>query len=188
MKFYKLDNTKILEAKNTNPLDCVFGDGVYSFYVSQSDELLKAPFEKITKEDLPELAIKQMKEGLSLTKTELLNKTKEMTERIIIFKSDVLGQMHYYDMDKEDQLNLSQAREYLSLMPDERVKIRCTNLEGIKDNLEHTKEQVDQLFKDWIVSKNAILNAYSTFKIDLENALIKSEADLAFEKFNKEIK
>ena len=155
MRFYKLDNTKILEAKNTDPLDCVFGDGIYSYYVSQSDEKLKAPFEKITKDDLPALAIKQIKDGLSSAKTELLQKAKEMTEKITNFKSDVLGQTHYYDMDKEDQMNLHQAREYLSLMPDERVKIRCTNLEGIKDNLEHTKEQVEKL-KEQIRQKDPI--------------------------------
>lgn len=184
MKYFKLDNTKILEAKNTNPLDCVFADGTFSYYVSESDEELKAPFEAMSKEELPAEAIEQMRANLEGTKAKLLEEAKKIVGNITYFRSDVLGEEHWYDMGEQDQINLSQAREYLSLMPeDTKVKIRCTNAEDIKDNVEHTKEQVNQLFEDWYALKSAILNAFSTFKIELEKALSKSEAEAMFEAF-----
>lgn len=184
MKYFKLDNTKILEARNTNPLDCVFADGAFSYYTSESDEELKAPFEEISKEKLPAEAIEQMRANLEGTKAKLLEEAKKIVGNITYFRSEVLGEEHWYDMGEQDQINLSQAREYLSLMPkDTKVKIRCTNSEDIKDNLEHTKEQVNQLFEDWYALKSAILNAFSTFKIELENTLSKSEAEALLEAF-----
>ncbi|HIY43585.1 MAG TPA: hypothetical protein IAA23_00945 [Candidatus Helicobacter avistercoris] len=80
MKIYKLDNTKVAEAKHSNPLDCVFGDGTFSFYVSESNEVLNTPFEEITKEDLPAEAIKQMKVSLESTKSKLLDEAKKNRE------------------------------------------------------------------------------------------------------------
>lgn len=183
MKYYKLDNTKVSEAKNTNPLDCVLADGTFSFYVSESDEELVAPFEKITKEDLPDEAIEQVKTNLEGTKARLLEEANKIVSNITYFRSEVLGEEHWYDMGEQDQINLSQAREYLSLMPDAKVKIRCTDANGLKDNVEHTKEQVNQLFEDWYIGKSAILNAFSTFKIELENALSKSETEALFDAF-----
>lgn len=184
MKIYKLDNTKVAEAKHSNPLDCVFADGTFSFYTSESDEELKAPFEEISKEKLPAEAIEQMRANLEGTKAKLLEEAKKIVGNITYFRSEVLGEEHWYDMGEQDQINLSQAREYLSLMPkDTKVKIRCTNAEGIKDNMEHTKEQVNQLFEDWYALKSAILNAFSTFKIELENAITQGEAKMIFESF-----
>ncbi|WP_300224028.1 hypothetical protein [uncultured Helicobacter sp.] len=187
MKIYKLDNTKVAEAKHSNPLDCVFADGTFSFYVSESDEVLNTPFEEITKEDLPAEAIKQMKVSLESTKSKLLDEAKKIVSGITLFKSDVLGKEHWYDMQEQDQINLSQAREYLSLMPDAKVKIRCTDTSNVKDNVEHTKEQINKLFEDWFVSKSAILNAFSIFKIELENAITQGGAKMVFESFEGKI-
>lgn len=184
MKYYKLDNTKITEAKNTDPLDCVFADGTFSFYVSESDEELVAPFEEVEKEKLPTEAVEQMQESLRGFKDKVLGEALSLTGSITTFKSGVLGEEFIYDMGEQDQINLSQAREYLSLMPEGKVvQIRCTDSNGVKDNRSHTKEQVNQLFEEWYATKNAILNAYSTLKIELENALTKGEAELAFEVF-----
>ena len=90
-------------------------------------------------------------------------------------------------MQEQDQINLSQAREYLSLMPDAKVKIRCTDTNNVKDNVEHTKEQINKLFEDWFVSKSAILNAFSIFKIELENAITQGGAKMVFESFEGKI-
>lgn len=175
--YFKIKNEDVAVAVgNVENMGSVGG-----FLFVKSDTPLDAPFEEV--QDLPLEVQEQMKAGLESTKAKLLDEAKKIVSNITYFRSEVLGQEHWYDMQEQDQINLSQAREYLSLMPDAKVKIRCTDTNGVKDNVEHTKEQVNQLFEDWYVSKSAILNAFSTFKIGLENALSKSEAEALFEAF-----
>lgn len=184
MKFYKLDNTKILEAKNTNPLDCVFADGTFSFYVSESDEVLDAPFEAVEFDALPQEAKDNITQSLNDIKLGYLGKAQSRVDGITLFVSDVLGSTHTYDFSMEDQTNLLEAKAYIDALGDsDTVGIRCTAENGIKDNYPHTKVQVSKLFNDWYSVKSSILNAFSTFKIELGSATSKSECESAFNKF-----
>lgn len=184
MKFYKLDNTKVSEAKHTNPLDCVFADGVFSFYVSESDEVLDAPFEAVEFDALPQEAKDNITQSLNDTKLGYLNQAQSKVEGITLFVSDVLGSTHTYDFSMEDQTNLLEAKAYIDSLGDsDTVGIRCTAENGIKDNYPHTKVQVSKLFNDWYSVKSSILNAFSTFKIELGSATSKSECESAFNKF-----
>ena len=184
MKIYKLDNTKVSEAKNTNPLDCVFADGTFSFYVSESDEELVAPFEALAFDDLPQEAKDNLQTALNDTKLGYLNQAQSKVDGITLFVSDVLGSTHTYDFSMEDQTNLLEAKAYIDSLGDsDSVGIRCTAENGIKDNYPHTKAQVSKLFNDWYSVKSSILNAFSTFKIELGSATSKSECESAFNKF-----
>lgn len=184
MKFYKLDNTKITEARNTNPLDCVFADGTFSFYVSESDEVLDAPFEAVEFDALPQEAKDNIAQSLNDTKLGYLGKAQSRVDSITLFVSDVLGSTHTYDFSLEDQANLLEAKAYIDSLGDsDSVGIRCTAENGIKDNYPHTKAQVSKLFNDWYSVKSSILNAFSTFKIELGSATSKSECESAFNKF-----
>lgn len=186
MKFYKLNNTKITEARNTDPLDCVFGDGAFSFYVSESDEELVAPFEALAFDDLPKEAKDNIQTALNNTKLGYLNQAQSKIHGITLFVSDVLGSTHTYDFSMEDQTNLLEAKAYIDALGDsDTVGIRCTAENGIKDNYPHTKVQVSKLFNDWYSVKSSVLNAFSTLKIDLGSATSKSECESAFTKFSK---
>lgn len=185
MKFYKLDNTKITEARNTNPLDCVFADGTFSFYVSESDEELVAPFEALAFDDLPQEAKDNIQTALNDTKLGYLNQAQSKVEGITLFVSDVLGSTHTYDFSMEDQTNLFEAKAYIDSLGDsDTVGIRCTAENGVKDNYPHTKVQVSKLFNDWYSVKSSILNAFSTLKIELGSATSKIECESAFTKFS----
>lgn len=185
MKYYKLDNTKITDARNTDPLDCVFADGTFSFYVSESDEDLAAPFEALEFDDLPQEAKDNIQTALNDTKLGYINQAKSKVERITLFVSDVLGSTHTYDFSMQDQANLLQAKDYIDALGDsDTVGIRCTAENGIKDNYPHTKAQVSKLFNDWYSFKSSILNAFSTLKIEIASATSKSECESAFTKFS----
>lgn len=185
MKYYKLDNTKIAEARNTNPLDCVFADGTFSFYASESDEVLDAPFEAVEFDALPQEAKDNIAQSLNDTKLGYLNQAQSKVKGITLFVSDVLGSTHTYDFSMEDQTNLLEAKAYIDALGDsDTVGIRCTAENGIKDNYPHTKAQVSKLFNDWYSVKSSILNAFSTFKIELGSATSKSECESAFTKFS----
>ena len=185
MKFYKLNNTKITEARNTQPLDCCFADGTFSFYVSESDEELVAPFEALEFDDLPQEAKDNIQTALNNTKLGYINQAQSKVEGITLFVSDVLGSTHTYDFSMEDQTNLLEAKAYIDALGDsDTVGIRCTAENGIKDNYPHTKVQVSKLFNDWYSVKSSILNAFSTFKIELGSATSKSECESAFTKFS----
>lgn len=184
MKFYKLNNTKIIEARNTDPLDCVFADGSFSFYVSESYEELVAPFEALAFDDLPQEAKDNIQTALNNTKLGYLNQAQSKLDGITLFVSDVLGSTHTYDFSMEDQTNLLEAKAYIDALGDsDTVGIRCTAENGIKDNYPHTKVQVSNLFNDWYSVKSSILNAFSTLKIELGSATSKSECESAFNKF-----
>ena len=186
MKFYKLNNTKITEARNTDPLDCVFGDGAFSFYVSESDEELASPFEALAFDDLPQEAKDNIQTALNGTKLGYLNQAQSKLDGITVFVSNVLGSTHTYDFSMEDQTNLLEAKAYIDALGDgDTVGIRCTAENGIKDNYPHTKDQVSKLFNDWYSFKSSILNAFSTLKIELGSATSKSECESAFTKFSK---
>lgn len=186
MKYYKLDNTKILESRNTNPLDCVFADGAFSFYVSESDEELDAPFEAVEFDALPQEAKDNIAQSLNDTKLGYLNQAQSKVEGITLFVSDVLGSTHTYDFSMEDQTNLLEAKAHIDDLGDsDTVGIRCRAENGIKDNYPHTKVQVSKLFNDWYSVKSSILNAFSTLKIDLGSATSKIECESAFAKFSK---
>lgn len=186
MKFYKLDNTKITDARNTDPLDCVFADGTFSFYVSESDEELASPFEALAFDDLPQEAKDNIQTALNDTKLGYLNQAQSKLDGITVFVSDVLGSTHTYDFSMEDQTNLLEAKAYIDALGDsDTVGIRCTAENGIKDNYPHTKAQVSKLFNDWYSVKSSILNAFSTLKIELGSATSKSECEGAFTKFSK---
>lgn len=188
MKFFKLNNNDVSSARNSDPVDCIYADGEFSFYVSETGESLALPFEEISFENLPDSAIQQMKERLSSERDRAIKEAQDKVKEFTLFKSNVLGSMHTYDMSEQDQANLTQAREYLSLMPKgTKVRIRCTDENGVKDNVEHTKEQVNKLFQDWYSAKSDILNAFSTLKIELEKAVTSSEAQAAFKMFNSAI-
>ena len=185
MKFYKLNNTKITEARNTQPLDCCFADGTFSFYVSESDEELVAPFEALEFDDLPQEAKDNIQTALNNTKLGYINQAQSKLDGITLFVSDVLGSTHTYDFSMEDQTNLLEAKAYIDALGDsDTVGIRCTAENGIKDNYPHTKVQVSKLFNDWYSVKSSILNAFSTFKIELGSATSKSECESAFTKFS----
>lgn len=185
MKHYKLDNTKITEARNTNPLDCVFADGTFSFYASESDEVLDAPFESVEFDALPQEAKDNIAQSLNDTKLGYLGKAQSRVDGITLFVSDVLGSTHTYDFSMEDQTNLLEAKAYIDSLGDsDSVGIRCTAENGIKDNYPHTKAQVSKLFNDWYSVKSSILNAFSTLKIELGSATSKSECESAFTKFS----
>lgn len=184
MKIYKLNNTKITEARNTNPLDCVFADGTFSFYVSESDEVLNTPFEALAFDDLPQEAKDNIQTALNNTKLGYLNQAQSKIDGITVFVSDVLGSTHTYDFSMEDQTNLLEAKAYIDSLGDsDTVGIRCTAENGIKDNYPHTKAQVSKLFNDWYSVKSSILNAFSTLKIELGSATSKIECESAFNKF-----
>lgn len=185
MKHYKLDNTKVSEARNTNPLDCVFADGTFSYYVSESDEALVSPFEEVAFDDLPQEAKDNLQTALNDTKLGYLNQAQSKVEGITLFVSDVLGSTHTYDFSMEDQTNLLEAKAYIDSLGDsDSVGIRCTAENGIKDNYPHTKAQVSKLFNDWYSVKSSILNAFSTLKLELGSATSKSECESAFTKFS----
>lgn len=185
MKYYKLDNTKVMEARNTNPLDCVFADGTFSFYASESDEVLDAPFEAVEFDALPQEAKDNITQSLNDVKLGYLGKAQSRVDGITLFVSDVLGSTHTYDFSMEDQTNLLEAKAYIDALGDsDTVGIRCTAENGIKDNYPHTKVQVSKLFNDWYSVKSSILNAFSTFKIELGSATSKSECESAFTKFS----
>lgn len=186
MKFYKLNNTKITEARNTHPLDCVFADGTFSFYVSESDEELVAPFEALAFDDLPQEAKDNIQTALNDTKLGYLNQAQSKIDGITVFVSDVLGSTHTYDFSMEDQTNLLEAKAYIDSLGDsDTVGIRCTAENGIKDNYPHTKAQVSKLLNDWYSVKSSILNAFSTLKIELGSATSNIECESAFTKFSK---
>lgn len=185
MKFYKLENTRVAEARHNDPLECVFADGTYSFYMSETDEVLGDPFMEVDG-DMPASVTGFIENRLDKLKEDILEDANVLIGAISFFKSSVLGKEYTYDMGEEDQLNLGQAITYLSLI-DGTVKIRCTDAAGVKDNVEHTKEQVTNLFKDWYLFKSNILNKYSTLKIDISKAKTEAEAKLAFEAFKKDI-
>lgn len=178
--FYKITNENI---PLVNGEFNMVGMGAGASYV-ESDTPLDAPFEEV--QELPIEVKEQMQTALNDTKLGYLNQAKSKVESITIFVSDVLGSTHAYDFSMEDQTNLLEAKAYIDALGDsDTVGIRCTAENGIKDNYPHTKVQVSKLFNDWYSVKSSILNAFSTFKIELGSATSKSECESAFTKFSK---
>lgn len=176
--FYKITNENIPLVKGEFNM---VGMGAGASYV-ESDTPLDAPFEEV--QELPIEVKEQMQTALNDTKLGYINQAKSKVEGITLFVSDVLGSTHTYDFSMEDQTNLLEAKAYIDALGDsDTVGIRCTAENGIKDNYPHTKVQVSKLFNDWYSVKSSILNAFSTFKIELGSATSKSECESAFNKF-----
>lgn len=190
MKYYKLKNSRVIDARNSQPLDCYYADGTFSFYVSESGEILQDPFVEIQKEDLPQEFIDAFDEMVKSYKAGLMVKAQEIVDGIVEFKSSAIGEELIYDLAQQDQINLAQAREYLkSGNSESKVGIRATKVStGIKDNYMHTGDQISQVFDEWYVYKSKILDAFSTMKIELAQATTKLEASDAYQKFQSTIK
>lgn len=187
MKYYKLDNARVSEAKNNEPLHCYFADGKTSFYASESGEALNSPFVELKKSQLPKEFIDAMHSAFASDREYFLKKAKDKTLEIESFKSSILGEEYIYDFSMEDQVNFNQAREYSKELGS--ANIRATRAkDGVKGNYLHTHEQIASLFDAWYAYKTKILNAFSEFKIELNNADTRKEIEKCFSNFEKKIK
>lgn len=187
MKFYKLENSQIQDARHSNRLDCYYADGETSYYASESNEELNAPFVELKKSQMPKEFIDSMRLAFASDREFFFKKAKEKTLEIETFKSSVLGEEYIYDFTMEDQVNMAQAREYSRELGS--VGIRATRAkDGVKDNYLHTHEQISSLFDAWYGYKTKILNAFSEFKIELKNADTRKEIEKSFSSFENKIK
>lgn len=163
MKYYKLQNTEIIKARHSNPLECVGADGVNSFYISKSDEKLKSPFVEIQEEDLPsEIREKRKDEEAKITREKIKRieaKEREVQEALLSFESAALGKRGIYDSDLVQQANLLQI---LSLGKGGKLRVKYDEEE--KQYVFHTKEQVKQVMSDWVKHKDKILSEFEEFK------------------------
>lgn len=84
------------------------------------------------------------------------------------FSSEVLGSEHLYDSTIQDQMNLKDA-----LMTESKSRIRCMNvMTGKKTFVDHTSEQIKELFNDFLRFKNIIL-----YTADNEKLLLREFMD-----------
>ncbi|ANV98549.1 hypothetical protein BBW65_06965 [Helicobacter enhydrae] len=163
MKYYKINNAEIVRARHNEPLECVGADGVSSFYISQSDEELNAPFVEIQEGDLPSEIRERMEreeaKKAEVDTTTIERKEQEVREALASFESSALGKRGIYDSDLVWQANLLQA---FSLGKGGRLRVRCDGEE--KQYVFHTKEQVKQVMSDWVRHKDRVLSEFEEFK------------------------
>lgn len=85
--------------------------------------------------------------SLELLKRRKIARLKELCEAEILqgVDSDALGSYHHYDCDPQEQLNISNAVQYSTIVGF--AEIKCTDSSGTKAFRVHTKEQVEAVFQ-----------------------------------------
>lgn len=185
---YKIQQQDIagLSAEIVEKLDGIINICAYESYsYILSNQELPTPFVEV--DEMPSEVKEAFDALLNEEKKSIIEKAIEATQKITTLTSSVLGTPHIYDFEEQDQINLTQAREYISLMGDVEVGIRCTNQDGIKDNFLHTRDQVNLLFEEWYQKKSLILNTYSTFKILINSQTNFDELQSIQDQYNETI-
>ncbi len=158
---YSLIKDKITELEGEFKYICEDENSVFV----ESKKALKAPFKKAT-------LSQELKDKLNSSLKELKDeKCKELNlicdSLLKEFKSEALGEAFIYDSTLEDQLNL------LGLVSANiEGYFRCRKeSENIKNNVLHTKEQLKQVYDDFLEYKSEILNKCAEFKAKVQEAL-----------------
>lgn len=145
LNIYELDKKYILDVKGEYEFICEDENNIYV-----RAENLDNPFK-----------ISSIPLSYELSLTEELNKLKEQKinemnakcdELLTEFSSSALGEEYIYDAKLEDQLNLMGL---VSANIDS--FFRCRKKEGLKANIEHTKEQLKQVYIDGLTYKSEII-------------------------------
>lgn len=131
--------------------------GTYNYIGSQDNKIyvsgegLSAPFKEST---LPYALEQKMQEQLIDAKVKKTFAINEHCDRLLTsFSSSALGEEYIYDMTLEDQINLMG----LALAKIDTF-FRCTRKsDKIKDNYEHTAEQIAQVYQDGLTYKAQII-------------------------------
>lgn len=78
------------------------------------------------------------------------------------FSSNALGETYYYDFKLQDQLNLIAL-----LIAKQDGYFRCYKENGAKQNIPHTKEQLQQVFQDSLTHKTNMIAICGNLKASL---------------------
>lgn len=142
MAIYSLQKDKILDV--AGQFD-VIGSFDTKIYVRGEDLLEPFVLDELREEikkDIEE-RVKRKKEAKEFELNE------ECKKRLKDFKSSALGQEHIYDLGLEDQANLMGL-----ILADTSGFFRCKKQGQDKENIPHTKEQLQQVFKDGAAHKS----------------------------------
>lgn len=115
-------------------------------------EGLNEPFKEDT---LPQSLQELLEAPLKEAKEQKIKELNALCEgKLINFRSSALGEVHIYDGDLEDQINLMGAVAANADMP-----FRCRKDDGIssKENILHTKAQLKKVYSDGIAYKADVI-------------------------------
>lgn len=163
---YKFSQSLILQAVGDYTTHCIEGGFVFV-------ESKKKLYDFWVKANLPESYLAEQAEKLAnaqKAKCEELNKVCD--SHLLSFESSALGEVYVYDGKLEDQLNLLGL---VSAGIDS--YFRCLKKgENIKQNLPHTKAQLQQVYKDGLTYKSTMIYKCGELKAQVMKAASVEEA------------
>ena len=145
LNIYELDKEYILDVK-----------GEYEFICEDENKIYvraKALSEPFKLSSIPLSYELNLTEELNKLKEQKINEMNTKCDELLTkFSSSALGEEYIYDAKLEDQLNLMGL---VSANIDS--FFRCRKKEGVKANVEHTKEQLKQVYIDGLTYKSQII-------------------------------
>ncbi|WP_078125864.1 hypothetical protein [Leptospira alexanderi] len=104
---------------------------------------------------------------ISKRRKELIRSVDRFCELKIIagFDSSALGEIHHYESDREDQLNLIG-----SVSLNSEVLYKCTNSLGLKEYRTHSASEIKQVLNDGAIRKVALLQRAYELKSFIKDA------------------
>lgn len=157
---YGIESNKILEVSGTYE---VLGTQDNIIYVS-AENLNNPFFQTELPQSLQELQIKLLNEARVKKEVEL---NLVCDSKLTSFSSSALGDTYYYDSGLEDQLNLIAL-----VVAGIDGYFRCYRKDEPKQNIPHTKKQLEQVFKDGLQYKAqmiAICGALKAYLLTLSD-------------------
>lgn len=168
--FYKIDNNDILSVQGEFNVVGVFNQEIFI----TSNKKLPKPFVLI--DALPETLEKQQEIILKQEKEKKIQELNAYCDDLLkSFESDALGELHIYDANLEDQINLMGL-----VIAGIDSFFRCNKKDEIKQNIPHTKEQLQKVYQDGLLHKSKIIEKCGVLKALVENAKTQSEVQEIF--------
>lgn len=157
-KIYSLLTSQIIQVQGEFDY---LGEENGKVYVMGED--LKPPFVK--EDNLPLSLQESLQIQLNLAKEQKIKEINSLcASKLKTLKSSALGEEYVYDGIIEDQINLAGAVYMNKDMP-----FRCAKEGGLKSPVLHTKEQLRQVYTEWIDYKSNIIFVCGILKNYVEN-------------------
>ena len=153
-KYFKIKNSEILNIEGVYENVGMMDD----FIFIKSEEELKEPF---IKTELPQTLIEKRENDLKEAKEQKEKELNSICDTYLKhFESKALGEVYIYDASIEDQLNLMGL-----IIANVDSFFRCHKKgENLKQNLEHTKEQLKQVYADGLSHKSKVIKKCGILK------------------------
>ena len=160
MGIYALEKSEVLQVEGEFSY---VGEDEDKIFV-ESSKALKAPFKKASlPQELEDELNARLEEAKAQKCAELNAKCDSFLNE---FKSEALGEAYVYDSKLEDQLNLLGL---VSANIDGYFRCRKEN-ESVKNNVEHSKAQLKQVYNDGLRHKSAMIYKCGELKAKLMQA------------------